>query len=61
MRLRTEPVFGFASPVSGPGSRIGLDATNKMDGETTREWGGRLDMDEETRRRVDGMWAELGV
>lgn len=51
----------FASPVSGLGSKIGLDATNKMDGETTREWGDKLDMDEETKKRVDEMWAELGV
>jgi 4-hydroxy-3-polyprenylbenzoate decarboxylase len=51
----------FASPVSGLGSKIGLDATNKMDGETTREWGDKLDMDEATKRRVDEMWAELGV
>jgi 4-hydroxy-3-polyprenylbenzoate decarboxylase len=51
----------FASPVSGLGSKIGLDATNKMDGETNREWGDKLDMDEETKRRVDEMWDELGV
>jgi len=51
----------FASPVSGLGSKIGLDATNKMDGETNREWGDKLDMDEETKRRVDEMWAELGL
>jgi 4-hydroxy-3-polyprenylbenzoate decarboxylase len=51
----------FASPVSGLGSKIGLDATNKMDGETTREWGDKLDMDEETKKRVDEMWAELGL
>jgi len=51
----------FASPVSGLGSKIGLDATNKMDGETTREWGDLLDMDEATKKRVDEMWAELGV
>jgi 4-hydroxy-3-polyprenylbenzoate decarboxylase len=51
----------FASPVSGLGSKIGLDATNKMDGETTREWGDKLDMDEATKKRVDEMWAELGL
>jgi len=51
----------FASPVSGLGSKIGLDATNKMDGETNREWGDKLDMDEATKKRVDEMWAELGV
>lgn len=51
----------FASPVSGLGSKIGLDATNKMDGETNREWGDKLDMDEDTKRRVDEMWSELGL
>ena len=51
----------FASPVSGLGSKIGLDATNKVDGETDREWGEKLDMDAETKARVDAMWAELGI
>jgi 4-hydroxy-3-polyprenylbenzoate decarboxylase len=51
----------FASPVSGLGSKIGLDATNKLPGETNREWGDKLDMDEATKRRVDEMWAELGL
>ncbi|MEE2525332.1 UbiD family decarboxylase [Hyphobacterium sp. HN65] len=51
----------FASPVSGLGSKIGLDATNKLPGETNREWGDLLDMDEATKKRVDEMWAELGL
>ncbi|WP_417493395.1 UbiD family decarboxylase [Maricaulis sp.] len=51
----------FASPVSGLGSKIGLDATNKMGNETSREWGEKLDMDEATKARVDAMWAELGL
>lgn len=51
----------FASPVSGLGSKIGLDATNKMGHETSREWGAKLDMDEATKARVDTMWAELGL
>lgn len=50
-----------ASPVSGLGSRIGLDATHKRDGETTREWGEKLDMDDDAKKRVDEMWGELGV
>ena len=49
------------SPVSGLGSRIGLDATHKMDDETTREWGDKLDLDAETKKRVDEMWSELGI
>ncbi|TXL68460.1 UbiD family decarboxylase [Zeimonas arvi] len=51
----------FASPVSGLGSKLGLDATNKWPGETTREWGRPIVMDEAVRRRVDAMWAELGL
>lgn len=51
----------FASPVSGLGSKIGLDATNKWEGETNREWGEKLEMDEATKRAVDEMWGELGL
>ena len=51
----------FASPVSGLGSKIGLDATNKWEGETDREWGEKLEMDEATKRAVDAMWGELGL
>ncbi|MBK1719278.1 4-hydroxy-3-polyprenylbenzoate decarboxylase [Thiocystis violacea] len=51
----------FASPVSGLGSKIGFDATNKWPGETTREWGQPIRMDEEVRERVDRVWADLGI
>ena len=51
----------FASPVSGLGSKIGLDATNKWEGETTREWGEKLFMEQEIIDRVDAMWGELGL
>jgi 4-hydroxy-3-polyprenylbenzoate decarboxylase len=51
----------FASPVSGLGSKMGLDATNKLPGETQREWGTTIAMDETTKRRVDEMWGELGL
>jgi len=51
----------FASPVSGLGSKIGLDATNKLPGETNREWGDKLDMDEATKQRVTEMWGKLGL
>ena len=51
----------FASPVSGVGSKIGLDATNKLPGETDREWGEKLDMDDATKNRVDEMWEALGL
>jgi 4-hydroxy-3-polyprenylbenzoate decarboxylase len=42
----------FASPVSGLGGKLGLDATNKWPGETTREWGRPIRMDAEVERRV---------
>jgi len=51
----------FASPVSGLGSKIGLDATNKWPGETTREWGRPIRMDEGVRERVDRIWGALGI
>ncbi|AHF04577.1 3-polyprenyl-4-hydroxybenzoate decarboxylase [Marichromatium purpuratum 984] len=51
----------FASPVSGLGSKIGFDATNKWQGETDREWGEPIRMDEAVRERVDRMWDRLGI
>ena len=51
----------FASPVSGLGSKMGIDATNKWPGETAREWGSPIRMTDEVRLRVDAMWNELGL
>jgi 4-hydroxy-3-polyprenylbenzoate decarboxylase len=51
----------FASPVSGLGSKIGFDATNKWRGETQREWGRPIRMDDGVRARIDALWAELGI
>jgi len=51
----------FASPVSGLGSKMGMDATNKWKGETDREWGEPITMDEDVKKRVDAMWDELGI
>ncbi len=51
----------FASPVSGLGGKIGFDATNKMPGETDREWGRPITMDRAVKERVDQMWEELGL
>jgi 3-polyprenyl-4-hydroxybenzoate decarboxylase len=51
----------FASPVSGLGSKMGMDATNKIEGETTRKWGGTITMSDEIKARVDQMWSELGI
>ena len=51
----------FASPVSGLGSKMGMDATNKMPGETHREWGEPIAMDDKVKQRVDDLWNELGI
>ena len=51
----------FASPVSGLGGKMGLDATNKWDGETQREWGTPIAMDADVRKRVDALWETLGL
>ena len=51
----------FASPVSGLGSKMGMDATNKMPGETDREWGEPIVMDEAVKKRIDDIWDELGI
>jgi 4-hydroxy-3-polyprenylbenzoate decarboxylase len=51
----------FASPVSGLGSKMGFDATNKWPGETTREWGRPLAMSQVVKQRVDALWGELGL
>ncbi len=51
----------FASPVSGLGSKIGFDATNKWTGETQREWGRPIRMGDEVRDRVDAIWPSLGL
>jgi 4-hydroxy-3-polyprenylbenzoate decarboxylase len=51
----------FASPVSGLGSKAGLDATTKWPGETTREWGRRIEMDPEVVAAVTAKWARLGL
>jgi len=51
----------FASPVSGLGGKMGLDATNKFPGETSREWGAPIVMDAAVKAKVDAMWGELGL
>jgi len=51
----------FASPVSGLGSKIGLDATDKWEGETTREWGRPIRMSDEVIQTVTEKWARLGL
>lgn len=51
----------FASPVSGLGSKMGMDATNKWPGETNREWGEPIVMDEAVIKEVDELWQSLGI
>ncbi|PLK58504.1 3-octaprenyl-4-hydroxybenzoate decarboxylase [Candidatus Palibaumannia cicadellinicola] len=51
----------FASPVSGLGSKMGMDATNKFPGETQREWGIPIQRDEKVQAHVDAIWEQLGI
>ncbi len=51
----------FASPVAGLGSKMGIDATNNWPGETAREWGRPIVMDETVKERVDAIWCKLGL
>ncbi|MBV6447180.1 4-hydroxy-3-polyprenylbenzoate decarboxylase [Nitrosomonas sp.] len=51
----------FASPISGLGGKMGLDATNKFPGETNREWGTPIMMDDAVKQRVDAIWQDLGI
>ncbi|GAB2583779.1 4-hydroxy-3-polyprenylbenzoate decarboxylase [Nitrincola alkalisediminis] len=51
----------FASPVSGLGSKMGMDATNKWPGETQREWGEPIAMSDDIKQRVDELWDSLDI
>jgi len=51
----------FASPVSGLGSKMGFDATNKLPGETQREWGEPISMSEDVKQRIDDLWDSLNI
>ncbi|TMO65050.1 4-hydroxy-3-polyprenylbenzoate decarboxylase [Pseudoalteromonas aurantia] len=51
----------FASPVSGLGSKMGMDATNKWAGETDREWGEPIVMDEQVKQKIDDIWDSLDI
>jgi 4-hydroxy-3-polyprenylbenzoate decarboxylase len=63
MMVENTPIdyLDFASPVSGLGSKMGLDATNKWPGETQREWGRTMAMDAEVQQRMDGLFESLGL
>lgn len=49
----------FASPVSGLGGKMGLDATNKWPGETPREWGRTITMEPQVQQRADALFEQL--
>lgn len=51
----------FASPVSGLGSKMGIDATDKWEGETNREWGVAIERDPQVKQKIDEIWNELGL
>jgi 4-hydroxy-3-polyprenylbenzoate decarboxylase len=51
----------FASPIAGLGSKLGIDATSKWPGETTRSWGRPIAMSAEVVARIDAIWDELGL
>ena len=51
----------FASPVAGLGAKLGIDATSKWPAETARAWGRPIAMDAGVKKRVDGLWKELGL
>lgn len=51
----------FASPIPRLGSKMGLDATNKMPGETDREWGVPIEMDQAVKQKVDQLWDQLAI
>ena len=59
--LENTPIdyLDFASPVSGLGSKVGFDATNKWPGETNREWGKPIVMSENVVKKVDKLWDSL--
>jgi 4-hydroxy-3-polyprenylbenzoate decarboxylase len=61
--LENTPIdyLDFASPVSGLGGKMGLDATRKLPGETTREWGVPITPCPNVRAKIDALWSELGI
>jgi len=63
MMIESTPIdyLDFASPVSGLGSKMGMDATNKWQGETNREWGEPIVMDDKIKANVDSIWESLNL
>jgi 4-hydroxy-3-polyprenylbenzoate decarboxylase len=63
MMVNNTPIdyLDFASPVSGIGSKMGIDATNKWPGETDREWGRPITKDDKVTKRIDDIWDSLDI
>lgn len=63
MLMENTPIdyLDFASPISGLGSKMGMDATNKWPGETNRAWGQAIVMDQQVKDQVDQMWSKLDI
>ena len=63
MMVENTPIdyLDFASPVSGLGSKMGLDATSKWPGETQREWGRPIVMDPGVAARMKAVFESLGI
>ncbi|MGY9005307.1 MAG: UbiD family decarboxylase [Alphaproteobacteria bacterium] len=61
--IKDSPIdyLDFASPIAGRGGKAGLDATNKIGAETTREWGKPLNMAEDIVAEVTRKWADYGL
>lgn len=51
----------FSSPITGLGSKIGMDATNKWPGETQRSWGVPIKMNDTVKSRIDDIWDKLHI
>lgn len=51
----------FASPVAGLGSKMGIDATNKWQGETNREWGVPITKNQDIVKKIDEIWQDLAI
>ena len=63
MIIENTPIdyLDFASPISGLGSKIGMDATNKWPGESQRQWGQVIKQDPGVIARIDQIWQSLGI
>jgi 4-hydroxy-3-polyprenylbenzoate decarboxylase len=61
MLVENTPIdyLDFATPVAGIGSKLGIDATNKWPGETSRTWSRTITLDPAVEKRVDALWAQV--